>query len=181
MTVHGTRGTSATSEVGTYCYAWLSWSGFRLGWFSSAQGDGRSGQSDLSVCRLAHSVVREKDRIGFRSSFSGRTRWADVKAMLGMESWAQKPTCRGPAISPGAPPSSTLRVEREGPSPLSQANRVARPGPGSCRQQLFSDLSSHCSAKYRACTGQMCSVLVQSGQGGDKVHCMVHAQYMAIT
>lgn len=62
--------------------------------------------------------MREAHSIGFRSSFSGRARWTDVKAMLGMESWVQKPTCRGPRMCPGAPHPSTLRVEREGPPPF---------------------------------------------------------------
>lgn len=56
---------------------------------------------------------------------------------------ARKPTCRGPTICPGPRRASTLHDIEGGAGgalPPSQANRVVRPNPGSCRQQLCSDL-----------------------------------------
>lgn len=70
---------------------------FRLGWCSSGEA------VDLSVYRLAHLAARDELSVGFRSSFSGRIRWTDVKTLPGLGSWGQKPTCRGPTIWPGEP------------------------------------------------------------------------------
>lgn len=78
----------------------------------------------------------------------------------------------------GPPILSTLEVEREGPSPLSQANRVVRPGPGSCRQQLCSDLSSYCSTQK--VLGMYVLYFVPPGRSLDK-YTAEAVHYMAIT
>lgn len=94
-----------------------------------------------------------------------KTRWTDVKAMLGMESWGHKPTCRGPTICPGAPHPFDIGGGAGGASPLSQANRVVRPGPAPCRQQLCSDLSSYCSTHPQS-TGHVCMYCTLSRLAG---------------
>lgn len=105
-----------------------------------------------------------------------RARWADVKAMLGMESWGHKPTCRGPTICPGAPHPFDIGGGAGGAlSPFpSQSGRAPWPGfVSSATLFRLKFLLQHTTS-----TGHVCTVLCPASLELRQVLCIVHGHHL---